>query len=58
MVSDHYFGTYQEESQRVLILVLMEYGLWPGEQAGIMDIYSVLILVLMEYGLWRYSPAS
>ena len=37
----------------VLILVLMEYGLWPND--GVIDSWKdvrVLILVLMEYGLW------
>ena len=36
----------------VLILVLMEYGLWPDNIRldSLRD--SVLILVLMEYGLW------
>ena len=37
----------------VLILVLMEYGLWriagPRMRIG----WEVLILVLMEYGLWQ-----
>ena len=39
---------------QVLILVLMEYGLWlhwwSSQQNGIR---KVLILVLMEYGLWQ-----
>ena len=37
----------------VLILVLMEYGLWLLYQRRQPTENSVLILVLMEYGLWR-----
>ena len=37
---------------QVLILVLMEYGLWLNKQCSIPNIVCVLILVLMEYGLW------
>ena len=37
---------------RVLILVLMEYGLWLAHK-GVQKFYKVLILVLMEYGLWQ-----
>ena len=36
----------------VLILVLMEYGLWQSKLSGESNESSVLILVLMEYGLW------
>ena len=36
----------------VLILVLMEYGLWHDVAEGIVKSFKVLILVLMEYGLW------
>ena len=36
----------------VLILVLMEYGLWPRSSALSACSGCVLILVLMEYGLW------
>ena len=41
-------------SGQVLILVLMEYGLWRSAKlfAGLL-VCSVLILVLMEYGLWH-----
>ena len=41
--------------QRVLILVLMEYALWPRRRltAG-HSALSVLILVLMEYALWQF----
>ena len=38
----------------VLILVLMEYGLWPSGKSSVENFAEVvLILVLMEYGLWR-----
>ena len=37
----------------VLILVLMEYGLWQEELDRWQRVWAVLILVLMEYGLWR-----
>ena len=37
---------------KVLILVLMEYGLWQQEEQGMSLNIDVLILVLMEYGLW------
>ena len=40
---------------RVLILVLMEYGLWHGSDGAQPLHAQVLILVLMEYGLWRWS---
>ena len=36
----------------VLILVLMEYGLWHARVHAYARIRTVLILVLMEYGLW------
>ena len=36
----------------VLILVLMEYGLWRRRRRGMRRMAWVLILVLMEYGLW------
>ena len=36
----------------VLILVLMEYGLWLNGVTVSYGIAPVLILVLMEYGLW------
>ena len=39
-------------SRDVLILVLMEYGLWPGALLCPEGNQCVLILVLMEYGLW------
>ena len=37
----------------VLILVLMEYALWPDNGATDVTVKPVLILVLMEYALWR-----
>ena len=37
----------------VLILVLMEYGLWHSAEKIVIKTTSVLILVLMEYGLWQ-----
>ena len=39
----------------VLILVLMEYGLWPCSYPWLSGSQYVLILVLMEYGLWPGS---
>ena len=42
------------KSSEVLILVLMEYGLWPSKNLEIeTQLLCVLILVLMEYGLWH-----
>ena len=41
--------------KEVLILVLMEYGLWLGNISSVsFTVVSVLILVLMEYGLWQF----
>ena len=45
--------TYKEFCKRVLILVLMEYGLWPTPDLYALCREYVLILVLMEYGLWQ-----
>ena len=39
----------------VLILVLMEDGLWQAMDAMVEDIIKVLILVLMEDGLWPHD---
>ena len=51
MVSDKSTGCDETTAAGVLILVLMEYGLWRKIQdEEIRD--AVLILVLMEYGLW------
>ena len=53
MVSDYDFYIIVAISQFVLILVLMEYGLWLNLQKVWRTSHNwVLILVLMEYGLW------
>ena len=57
MVSDT-LKQEKDEAQRVLILVLMEYGLWQEMTEHNENIQAVLILVLMEYGLWPKSPLS
>ena len=52
MVSDIGKATINVHDTLVLILVLMEYGLWQcNRSVGCADSW-VLILVLMEYGLW------
>ena len=58
MVSDLFTAEGLSDAESVLILVLMEYGLW--QDIGILrvTICIVLILVLMEYGLWRRSGRS
>ena len=53
MVSDGDIENVGVEQSPVLILVLMEYGLWPKILMNLWDDWWVLILVLMEYGLWR-----
>ena len=55
MVSDS-FTQAQASRQCVLILVLMEYGLWLADSATDNQYWTVLILVLMEYGLWLSPP--
>ena len=52
MVSDmiDYKSLYIDS--QVLILVLMEYGLWLAYKFRAAGSDTVLILVLMEYGLW------
>ena len=40
-------------TEAVLILVLMEYGLWHDFVTCEVHLHGVLILVLMEYGLWH-----
>ena len=52
MVSDR--GTREDTGNGggVLILVLMEYGLWRNNDVDDFKVTLVLILVLMEYGLW------
>ena len=45
---------WKHAMETVLILVLMEYGLWPKRHCFQTSVRGrVLILVLMEYGLWR-----
>ena len=59
MVSDVSASCTPPTTPAVLILVLMEYGLW-RKLFTVVRIVSlgVLILVLMEYGLWHYSCIS
>ena len=52
MVSDFFKSFRGRKIIKVLILVLMEYGLWLNEVNYIVASATVLILVLMEYGLW------
>ena len=53
MVSDDVLQAYLILFFNVLILVLMEYGLWQNSHDSLSWERSwVLILVLMEYGLW------
>ena len=52
MVSDTHACVNKTLPDTVLILVLMEYGLWPRKEAPWGLSSTVLILVLMEYGLW------
>ena len=51
MVSDRLSPSWRYKC-RVLILVLMEYGLWLITRMVAATVDEVLILVLMEYGLW------
>ena len=53
MVSDSPSTSSREPWRAVLILVLMEYGLWRYVRDVPELFLIVLILVLMEYGLWR-----
>ena len=53
MVSDAARDGRRRAAAPVLILVLMEYGLWLIEVTTNLLWKSVLILVLMEYGLWH-----
>ena len=56
MVSDIIWKERREEARAVLILVLMEYGLWlSSELIRFSACNTVLILVLMEYGLWHMA---
>ena len=52
MVSDKAGLVDEDRKPIVLILVLMEYGLWHSDETFICYPFTVLILVLMEYGLW------
>ena len=52
MVSDPEPEDAQGMRELVLILVLMEYGLWQLGTTTVSLLPPVLILVLMEYGLW------
>ena len=52
MVSDGLKAVGLSLTFLVLILVLMEYGLWLSSQHLTSTSRRVLILVLMEYGLW------
>ena len=45
----------EKEKQKVLILVVMEDGLWLLNVLSYSRIMNVLILVVMEDGLWRVS---
>ena len=54
MVSDRETDYPVAHPMAVLILVLMEYGLWPTPVDVRQKALMVLILVLMEYGLWLY----
>ena len=42
--------------RKVLILVLVDYTLWPDETADTPADEIVLILVLVDYTLWRWDP--
>ena len=55
MVSDNLDFDYLYVFFDVLILVLVEYGLWRPEAFMVCMVIEVLILVLVEYGLWRKS---
>ena len=52
MVSDLGAKMNKQKLAEVLILVLMEYGLWLTGTLDSKAPEAVLILVLMEYGLW------
>ena len=53
MLSDNWKKVNSVRNYYVLILVLMEYALWPGGKVSIIEHLDwVLILVLMEYALW------
>ena len=58
MVSDEADNRRNRVCRWVLILVLMEYGLWPQNFQFQGLTQMVLILVLMEYGLWRCRTST
>ena len=55
MVSDVFEAIIDTVVEDVLILVLMEYGLWLLAIHRLLRLHHVLILVLMEYGLWPFK---
>ena len=57
MVSDASRMVVVDLEAAVLILVLMEYGLWREDGRIGRRPFDVLILVLMEYGLWPHPSA-
>ena len=58
MVSDRIEEERNRIDNTVLILVLVEDGLWQAWDESIVDkIYDVLILVLVEDGLWQQESA-
>ena len=57
MVSDAADSGGATQNGYVLILVLMEYGLWLLKEIDKNGPAGVLILVLMEYGLWQATGA-
>ena len=57
MVSD-LGALFMEMGTGVLIIVLVEYGLWHYRIYYDHDFCNVLILVLMEYGLWPIKEAN
>ena len=58
MVSDMFKRFFNWVKVVVLILVLMEYGLWRIMNKVELVKAFVLILVLMEYGLWRMKSPN
>ena len=40
---------------KVLILIVMDMGLWPLNKGGLGEVKSVLILIVMDMGLWQPS---
>jgi len=53
MVSDIVDNSRKIPQVSVLILVVMEYGLWLIFHFVFLLVFRVLILVVMEYGLWQ-----